>query len=313
MQRLILKTAMPPGDTVMLTAALRDLHRCYPGEFLTDVRSSCPAIWERNPHLTRMEEDDSGVRMVECHYYPLIERANELPVHCLQGYVGLLNDELDLNIQLSRFRGDLHLSDEEKSYGSQAYELIGDDRPYWVIVAGGKSDLSIKWWSPERYQEVVDHFRGRIRFVQIGRIGEHHFALNGVTDLRGKTDLRQLIQLIYHADGVLCPVTCAMHITAALEPKFGPRESRKCVVIGGGREPAHWEAYPGHQYLHTIGSLPCCRTGGCWRSRTLPLGDGTIYDDAHRLCRDVTESSLPRCMDLISAGDVVRRIEWQLN
>ena len=41
-----------------------------------------------------------------------------------------------------------------------------------------------------------------------------------VLDLRGKTDLRQLIRLVYHAQGVLCPVTLAMHLAAAVEVGF---------------------------------------------------------------------------------------------
>jgi hypothetical protein len=61
------------------------------------------------------------------------------------------------------------------------------------------------------------------------------------------------------------------------------------VVIAGGREPPHGEAYPTHQFIHTAGMLPCRRTVGCWRSRTLPLGDGDEEDDPKHLCADVVE------------------------
>ena len=33
---------------------------------------------------------------------------------------------------------------------------------------------------------------------------------------------------------------------------------RPCVVVAGGREPAHWEAYPDHQFIHNNGALRCC-------------------------------------------------------
>ena len=49
MRRLILRNFQSPGDIVMLTAAVRDLHLTYPGEFVTDVRTSCPELWESNP------------------------------------------------------------------------------------------------------------------------------------------------------------------------------------------------------------------------------------------------------------------------
>ena len=37
--KLILRNSQSPGDIVMLTAAVRDLHACRPGQFLTDVRT----------------------------------------------------------------------------------------------------------------------------------------------------------------------------------------------------------------------------------------------------------------------------------
>ena len=45
----------------------------------------------------------------------------------------------------------------------------------------------------EYYQEVVDHFRGRIQFVQVGSAEHDHPDLKGVVSLVGQTDTRQLI------------------------------------------------------------------------------------------------------------------------
>src|SRR5690349_876674 len=45
-RKLILRNHQSPGDLVMLTAAVRDLHRTFPGQFLTDVRTACGALWE---------------------------------------------------------------------------------------------------------------------------------------------------------------------------------------------------------------------------------------------------------------------------
>jgi len=56
MRRLILRSFQSPGDVLMLTAAVRDLHAAYPGEFETDVRTSADAIWENNPHVTPVQE-----------------------------------------------------------------------------------------------------------------------------------------------------------------------------------------------------------------------------------------------------------------
>jgi len=108
MRRLILRSFQSPGDVVMLTAAVRDLHAACPGQFVTDVRTSADALWLHNP---------------------------------------------------------------------------------------------------ASYQAVVDHFRDKIHFVQCGEAGHWHQPLQGVTNLLGRTSLREFVRLIYDAEGVVCPVT----------------------------------------------------------------------------------------------------------
>jgi Mannosyltransferase putative/Glycosyltransferase family 9 (heptosyltransferase) len=305
LRRLILKNGQSPGDIVMLTAAVRDLHKTYPGQFLTDVRTPCPALWENNPYLTPLADDDAEA--IECEY-PLIHRSNDAPYHFIHGFIEDLNRKLGLGIRPTTFRGDIHLSDLEKSWMSQVQEIVGAPTPFWIVVAGGKRDYTAKWWSPARYQEVVDSFRGRIQFVQVGSLEHEHPGLRGVIDLRGRTDLRQLVRLVHHAQGVLCPVSLPMHLAAAVEPRGGLPRNRPCVVVAGGREPPHWEAYPHHQFLHRAGALLCCDAGGCWKSRVAPLGDGDEKDLPQNLCQDVV-GPLPRCMDMITAADVIRAID----
>ena len=308
MQDLILKNWQSPGDILMLTAAVRDLHACHPGEFRTDIRSSCPDLWSHNPHVTPLSETDARVRVLECQY-PLIQASNSLPSHFLWGFPDYLNDQLGTRIRPTVFCGDIHLSKEEQARTSLVAQQVGLDVPYWIIVAGGKYDYTIKWWHFRRYQAVVHHFRGRIQFVQVGEQAHYHPPLDGVICLRGRTTLRELVNLVYHAAGVLCPVTCLMHLAAAVKTRSDRPHQRPCVVVAGGREPPQWEAYPHHQFIHTVGTLPCCAGGGCWRSRTLPLGDGDEKDQPDKCCSDVVDG-LPHCMDMIRPEDVIRRVTW---
>src|SRR6185503_5345813 len=143
----------------------------------------------------------------------------------------------------------------------------------------------------------------------VGDLGHHHPRLNGVIDLRGQTSLRELIRLVYHAQGVLCSITSLMHLAATVETKSGRGSRRPCVVIAGGREPAHWEAYPGHQFIHTNGALPCCVNGGCWKDRTIPLRDGDKRDRMQHRCINIA-GDLPRCMEMITAEQVIDRIKY---
>jgi ADP-heptose:LPS heptosyltransferase len=306
MRKLILRNWQSPGDIVMLSAAVRDLHRRYPGEFVTDVRTPCQAIFENSPYITPLDEDDPEVELVQCNY-PLIHQSNQLPYHFIHGFIQDLNEKLGLDIRPTAFHGDIHISEEEKEWMA-AVEREGEDRPFWLVTAGGKPDFTIKWWSQERYQRVVDHFRGRIEFVQVGEAHHIHPPLEGVVDLRGATNLRQLILLMYQAQGALSSVSLLMHLAAAVETKPGMPKNRPCVVVAGGREPPHFVAYPHHQFIHNVGALRCCDSGGCWKSRTKPLGDGDEKDLPDALCVDVV-GDLPRCMHLITPEEVIRRIE----
>ncbi len=305
MRKLILHCGLAVGDIVMLTAAVRDLHCHYPGQFQTDVRTHCPEIWENNPYITPLKDDEA--ERVDCSY-SLIDDADRVPYHCLHGFIDFFNSKFKLSIRPTVFRGDIHLSEQEKAWYSQVREAAGRDIPFWIIAAGGKYDITVKWWDTRRYQEVVNRLAGKVQFVQVGELGHHHPRLDGIIDLRGQTHLRELIRLVYHSEGIVCPTTALMHLAAAVESKHGWTRRRPCVVIAGGREPAHWEQYPGHHYLHTIGALPCCANGGCWKDRIFQLRDGDHRDRQENLCSNIV-GKLPKCLDLITADDVARRIE----
>ena len=294
----------------MLTAAVRDLHLAHPGRFQTDIRSSADALWRENSNLVPLHEGEPGVEVLDMHY-PLIHQSNRRPYHFIHGYAQYLEQQLGVPIPLTDFRGDVRLSAEEKAAPCPGKELGVPER-FWILVAGGKYDFTAKWWNPESFQQVVDQFQGRITFVQCGEAGHWHPPLQGVVNLIGKTELRDFVRLMYHAEGVLCPVTFAMHLAAAVETKPGRPRHRPCVVVAGGREPAHWEAYTHHQYLSVNGMLPCCQEGGCWKSRCQLVGDGDAKD-RQDVCDSFVqltpELRIPRCMDLITPQDVIRKIE----
>jgi len=305
-----LRCFLSPGDILMLTAAVRDLHKTFPGRFVTAVQTTAPDIWENNPYVTQLSGTDGHVRTVTCHY-PLIHEPFQRTCHFVRGFHEYLSRQLGVAIPVTEYRGDVHLTGAEKEWPA---DLLGDalatGTRYWLVFAGGKHDYTAKWWPSEYYQAVVDSFRERIQFVQCGGKGDWHPPLDGVVNLVGKTTIRDVLRLVYSADGVLCPVTFAMHAAAAL-----PREDgslRPCVVISGAREPANWEQYPGHQFLQTVGCLPCAKSGACWRSRCQKVGDGDEKDRSN-LCSEPVEMgaavSYPKCMVMIKPTDVVRAIE----
>jgi len=306
-EQIILKSFQSPGDIVMLSAAIRDLHQAHPNRFITDVRTSAPAIWENNPYLTPLDEHDPEVTTIDMHY-PAIHQSNQRPYHFIHGYCQYLEQRLNLRIPMTAFRGDIHLSSEEVTTPALGQHRALPEH-FWIMAAGGKYDFTAKWWDPRSYQAVVNYFRDRMCFVQCGEEGHWHPRLEGVVDLVGHTTLRELIRLVYHADGVVCPVTLAMHLAAAVPVRSGNPKLRPCVVIAGGREPPHWEAYSHHQFLHTVGMLACCADGGCWRSRCQLAGDGDAKDQ-HNVCQQPVQVDpslrIPACMHMIRPADVIR-------
>ena len=311
--KLILKNWQSPGDILMLTAAIKDLHKAHPGKYLVDVRTPSAAFFENSPFITPIDDKDPEAKLIQLDY-PLIHQSNTTPHHFIHAFRMRLEEVLGVKIPGTAFKGDIHISRLEKTWINQVHEITGENIPFWIIVNGGKYDFTAKWWNPARNQEIVDYFWGKVTFVQVGEKNHNHPVLERVVDLTGKTDLRQLVRLMYHADGVVCPVTMLMHLAAAVETKEGRPKNRPCVVVAGGREPAQWEAYPHHQYLHTNGALSCCDNGGCWKSRVIPLGDGDSKDASLCIKPTLSENGvmIPKCLDMIRASDVIRSVEKYL-
>jgi ADP-heptose:LPS heptosyltransferase len=316
--KLIVHQAQSPGDILMLTSAIRDLHASYPGKFVTEMRTSCKELWENNPNQAKLDDNDPSVHHVYCEY-PLINKSNSAPFHFIHGFVQDLESKLGLPIRMGSFSGDIHIADQEKRWYSQVYEILGKQVPFWIIDAGHKLDFTAKHWSSHRYQQVVDALP-EITFVQIGAAGKNHnhqrLKGDNVIDLVGKTNLRQILRLMYNAAGVITPVSFPMHLSAAVDVHpWYKRKHRPCIVLGGGREPAGWEAYSNHQFIHTCGMLPCNREGGCWKSRTMPIGDGDKKDTAglcERPVEDADGTILPQCMQMITPEQVVEKVRQYL-
>ncbi len=298
-RRITLRNHQSPGDLIVLSAALRDLHQIHPGQFQMALDSSCPAVWENNPYVVPIED---GMEIVEAHY-PSVLTCGATGLHFIEGWRKDLGDTLGVPIHAGPLRPDLHLNREEREPTNL---FVRDDRPVWLINAGYKLDISCKAWSFARWQQVVDTLPD-IHWVQVGSMEHEHPRLSGVTQLIGQTDLRQLIVLCSQVDGILCGVTATMHLAAAFQ--------KKCVVVAGAREPRSWEAYPGHTYLSNNEQFDCCEKTWAWRVE--PLGDdyrdttGRLADS--RLCTQPATvehgQRLAGCMAALTVEQVVEAVE----
>lgn len=316
-QRFYLKfdITMAPGDFLVTTAWLRDFKQTYGDQYEVFIDSKFQAIWRNNPYITPMDPKDPTVTRLKINYLEQLKAAQMgQRRHYLTAMYAVFEKATGLRTECRIPRPDLHLSEQEKS------EPLISGR-YWIIIPGGKKDTTNKYWHTHRYQEAVDllHPWG-VRFVEEGGVKalQEHPPLNNVLNVVGLTGQRDLMVNIYHAEGVLCGVSFPMHIAAAFD--------KPCVVVAGGREEPWWEAYTNafkafgpsaapvvvsHQYLHTLGMLPCCERKGCWTRRVVPLKDRMVdYDKS--LCYHPKHTPnlppVPTCMDMIQTSHVTEAV-----
>ncbi|HDL84727.1 MAG TPA: hypothetical protein ENH11_00060 [Candidatus Acetothermia bacterium] len=309
--KLILRNGQSPGDGILLAFAALSLQQSYPGLFQVDLRTPYQELYEGmyGGVLSRIDDKEAGVTVIDMNY-ETIHQSNQRPYFYMMGMVHDLSLKLKLPIAPAHYQGFLPVRDEEKGWFTAPRQDLGKDVPYWVINAGWKDDYTAKQWSTIEYQRLIDMFPN-VYFAQIGHKDHNHPVLEGpnVLNYVGKTDLRQMVRLIWGAYGVITPCSMAMLLAYALPAcERWKMKSRACIALGGGREPNHWQQGPNQQYMHTCGMLDCCDYGGCWKSRVTPLNDGDGKDG--ELCTHPVKlpngQIIGKCMDMIRADDIAR-------
>lgn len=297
---IVLDVQMAIGDVLAATAAVKTLKSLYP-EYRVWITSSCPDVWKNNPLIEKGTPPDDAVKYVlGC---PTSAHQNSRNSFVHQYWKALYQQLFDGEVEFSKAEAkpDLYLNRLERAPGF-AKAKFGINGPYWVVVCGYKSDHPLKHWGPQGsadfYQKVIDA-TPHIQWVQMGKNDDDHHThipLKGVINLLGHTNhnLRDMLALIAHAEGVLCPNTCYQHFAAAFP-------NVRCVTIGGAREPKHWLDYSGvnpkHVYINTIGKLPCALVDMC-------KDPGTHFKNE---CSNRGNSGAPKCMEMITPDEIV---EW---
>lgn len=313
-RKIILGHERAPGDITVMTALIRDIALTHPGRFQIGVSTSCMDLWKNNPYVTNLgpmgggsrgklgTKPPKGVEYYKLTYGRGIRDQKYETVHFLNYFHRDFYNQAKVKVPLHYPWPDLHLSEQEKKT-----PLVNGR--YWLFLSGGKSDFTAKVWDHRAWAATVGMLQDQgLQMVQTGaqHQGHWHPPIPNVLNLVGFGGLRELLQLIHHADGVICAVTFAMHAAAALQ--------KPCVVIAGGREAWWWEAYVPenkglggeqvaskirvpHRYLHTIGLLDCCERHGCWKNKTVPLnGDKSICK--YPIVRP--GQATPKCLDMIT-------------
>lgn len=307
--KLIISCSQSPGDQLLCSIPLFSLHDLYKGEYLTDIRCSCPSIYDNNPYITPLDEKDSLICHMEYNRpdvdYARLDNSNERPIHFGEAYTAHLADFLGRPLTARTNRPQIYLSEKEMSYMSRPQELTGRPIRHW-LTCFGKKDYPIKSPVYDYIQEVVDHFWGKITFIQVGEDNSDHLnpPLKHVINQIGKTTTRELIRLVATSDGVVSGITFIYWIACALK--------KPAVLLLGGREPVSWVYCPGATILHNIGLLPCNKYGACWRNvctKDTPDRPDWQICELPIYGRDKV---YPQCLAMITPDMIIKAIEAYL-
>lgn len=311
---IVLVHGCAPGDITVLTALPRDIELAYPGRYEIWTSTHCQPLWNCNPHVVAHKgRPPAHIRQIKLDYSAYMPHKQRRKEHFITAFHQEFEKHEGIYVPCRYPKGDLHLEPEREHVAPLAGR-------YWVVFTGGKRDFTTKLWSAWRWQALVNALTASgLQIVQCG--AEHHGHTNppmqNVFNLVGKTDLRDILWVIKHAEGVICPITFPMHVAAALD--------KPCVCIAGGREHWWWEAYANvknfqqfgpdaeavkvpHRYLHTQDLLPCCTGKGCWKNKIL-----AAQRDKHQAyCKlpvdDGFGQTIPACLDMISVDHVVEAV-----
>ena len=269
------------GDSVISTAAVRDLKRQYP-EIRINVDMKGMEFWENNPYIDPKVNKFNADKIVKLQYISSQRHADIGTL--IDGWIKGINRELSVNVKKSKNAVDIYLKEEEK------VNMFGGE--YWLINAGFQECAQTKAWPFEKYQEVVN--RSGKRFIQVGSTSDYHKKLDNVINMLD-CDLRTLCKLVYGCTGVVTPPSMLGHLASMQTPK---KAYRRGIIICGNREPSDkLFGYPNFKYLK---SNRCSGDIGCMRFDT--------YGNYHR-CEQVeivNGQYIAGCMNDISAMDVVR-------
>lgn len=266
--KVVLRQSGTVLETLALTALVRDIHKCYRGLFVIDVRTDHLEIWENNPLIEKV--DGRSAKTIDFGFN-LDQFTNSYQTHFMGMFHDQFNAAMGLDVILTDQKADLYISDYESS-------LARDDE-YWLLDFTFDAVQPTKNWNIEKYDQLKEAL-SEVKTVEI----------------REYENLREVIRLYHACKGVICHSTAAVHFAGSIPNKSRNSNIRPCIVIGGDVDDVASHHYPGHEYINSIGCLECSKTGGCHRNIR-------CLDEVH-----LKNQKVSRCMNNISADSVINAV-----
>jgi len=259
------------GGTATLSDHVKKLHE-KTGDKVTLITRGYEILFEENPHVQSV----INIGMRDWREASLVYRGQFDAMAELRFCLGkwyspngnfkqdftefeAIFDEFPTGFNVLREHGIHHVQLANKTLGlpyedietelfvDEAFEGLDGD---FVLINNGVDVIhgsmrQTKCW--EGWNDFVSHME-EIQVVQVGMLSDP--PVEGVVDVRGQTNLKQLIYLIKKAKGIVVGEGGIMHLSAAVKHP-------KTIILGGPTQGCLFE-YPGHIW---ITSHVC---GFCW-------------------------------------------------
>ena len=266
--KIRLQIPYAPGDLWAATPFLRDFAEARPGDVLY-VDTPYPEALLGNPHARIAERGarvDLDLRFrFACdrvedgrRYYGVADPASSMR----RAFYDFFRKETGIAIPPRTLAPEFYPDDFERRYSPAP-----TGRPVCVLNAGHKLDIPVKFWGSYRFGKVVEALQDRVLFVQVGAARndvDRHARIPGALDLVGRTTLRDLATLVYHADFVLTGISQLHHLAGIRCYK-----PRHCITVAGAREPRNWaDCYRREGVSWHWLDAPTCKgkEPGCWHN-----------------------------------------------
>lgn len=272
----VLEYGDSPGDNLLCSTVLHEWRRrTMPGRLW--MSSNFPELFRHNPDVDRVVPYTSqfqwftlrsGGRAICPNYAPfrVAEDRSESPSRHI---LSIMCRKCGMTGPVA-LRPYLHLTDKEKLAGRIAERQV-------VLQSSGLSarmSMLNKEWGPANFASVAESLKGRFPMIQLGSASDP--LLPNVTDLRGRTTIRQSAAILANSICFVGLVGFLMHLSRAVDCR--------AVIVYGGRETPAQSGYSSNENLCT--SLPC---SPCWLWNRCDFG------------RECLTRILPR--DVVSAID----------
>lgn len=293
---IALKNRLALGDNVVATALYRDLYNYMNGEveIVPIVPSAYNGLFMNAPWLPKQRLGIAAQKadlIIDCDKIACTKAYFLNGKHYVQQAIDWLAARLYLPLIPEKLSGSIYLTDNEKQRPNI--------EPYWLMLAGGKMDLTVKLYP--HYQAVVD-LLPNIKFMQIGHKKDHHPKLkNVIYRVDNNSSVRDLVKLIYHSEGVVCPITAAGHIAGCF--------NKPAVILAGGYEPAGYIGYENQTIMSKIGQLECCKERACLKCWAQPRENRPYNADNECLHKvNLNNFNFAQCMNETTPEQIAKAI-----